>query len=207
MRTLLVLSLFACTAPFRSLTVVQQSQAAVRIRVECITLNGEPGQNWNGSGVVADSMHVVTARHVIACPHERLSNLQIYVGERKLEKVSVLAEDELHDLAVLKFQKAIPGTPTVHVIQALPGPACAETGWPTRVRRCGRISEVSDKDVRGLDVDLELKMPILPGNSGSGIFDRHGFLIGVVTHRHTDRPDDGGLGSSLQRIASTLLGN
>ena len=73
---------------------------------------------------------------------------------------------------------------------------CASTAVPVRSWGCGNIAAITGAPGN----DIEHSEPTNYGNSGSGMYDGHGRLIGIVTECYTDRTgcsDRGGRATSV----------
>ncbi len=164
-------------------TASEQRAAVVLITVRCPDGNG-----GRGSGVLIDGRHVLTAAHVVtipdavreSCPSiEIIAYAQDGVGRRMriamIEHHADLARLEIADDAV--FPKVRP------LKLALSGEGahvCAMPAAPIPDRRCGQVEEF----MRGRSGDnLWLSLPVERGNSGSGVYDSRGYLVGIITRQ------------------------
>lgn len=148
-----------------------------------------------GSGVLVDGKHALTTGHVVRCKEGTL--VSVIVGEMP----SAIEEaDWEHDVVVLRLSHPVT-VPTLHVSAPVPDTLlCSENAWPLIVRKCGLLREVRERDVAGLLVDLDLALPVVHGNSGAGLFNEEGALVGLVTHGQIPGGPPGGLGTSLSRL-------
>jgi S1-C subfamily serine protease len=148
----------------------EPSPAGILVEVECPS-----GSVWRGSAVAIGPRLVTTAAHVIPCGRAALVLLTLGDGRKVPAYVSVTLERE--DLAVL--------LPTVDVTEhrlrlapARPGPACFVAAAPARGIHCGRIARVYAGGV------IVHTATTAHGNSGAGLFDSSGALVGIVTAKY-----------------------
>lgn len=180
-RMTILLIAAACTAdphiePPPAWTVQQQHDAAVLV------------QPCGGTGVAIGSGFVLTASHV-ACDVD-LSNIVDSSGVRF--PVHRLAwRDNDHDLAMLLTD--LSGQDPVPDTAAVGDAVCAEVAVPARARRCGRVTRIDPVGTPHGFVDLWIDIQTVAGNSGAGLYDDYGHLIGVLT----DGVDGIGLASSV----------
>lgn len=130
------------------------------------------------TGVVVSARHVITAAHAVSCGALPDVHAEFTDGERDrmvVEKDDVAFGGGL-DLARLEILSAggIPVAVAPPVIAGrwnAPGPWCART---RRGPACGDpIRQSADTATFGA--------PTQAGDSGSGVYDRHGRLVGIVT--------------------------
>lgn len=185
----LLLALAACTScghfsSYRS--AVQQHNAMVRINATC------PDGSFRGSGVMVSPQHVLTAEHVATCEllpamPEIGINHAVTMPALKLtiwvtDEVSVEAEIEATaspgaDLARLKMARSMPDV--FSPVRLGPPPQigdriCEASAVPRSTYRCGEAQESPTGHI-GLGFMVE------NGNSGSGIYNAKGELIGITT--------------------------
>lgn len=143
--------------------------AAIRVDVECPS-----GTTRRGSAVAVGPRLVTTAAHVVPCGRAAMVVLTLADGRVIPAYVSVTLDRE--DLAIL-----LPTTDVADVrlrlAPARPGPVCFTAAAPERGVHCGSIERV----VSGVIV---LSGRIVHGNSGSGLFNAQGELVGIVTGRY-----------------------
>lgn len=138
--------------------------------------------------------YVVTNRHVVdksGAPH-----LQIYLGEeRKYQDASIIALDDQNDLALVSFVSPfLLATATISTTPPKAGQFGIVVGCPYHLENyyntvtCGVISAPSryhkEEDANGHTVQNEYiqhDASINSGNSGGGLFDIHGQLMGINT--------------------------
>ena len=142
---------------------------------------GEEGGCWGGTGVVIkttnDSTYILTNNHVSG---KDQPDVKLYVENdktHKLVKAEIIAQHSTVDAAVIKItallpdKKVITGIATAHIQDAV-----YVVGNPLGVR-----DVYAEGVVAGYEgVDLLLQMPCIYGNSGSGVFNSNGKLVGLV---------------------------
>ena len=150
-------------------------ESAVLIKESCMTDDGKFYESY-GSGVIVDSHTILTAAHVAynedICMYTALmSNDTTYVLMRSI----VLIEPDVATMTSLT-----PFAPTYDVAFA-PMPGLGETvgvqtAYPRWAYACG------ERQYSALDGTFLLSLIVEPGNSGSGVYDGNGRLVGIVTH-------------------------
>lgn len=181
---ILALGFFTCgclsSTPFRGSTAASISddyRASYRIRVLC--KNGF----YTGSGFAVSPRHIVTAKHVAMCGNNDDE-----------DAIGILVEDYTHRLTPVTVDKlaknddaarlVVDGTddPFKHYVKInldmpeLGDRVCSIGGDGNRVflmRKCGEV--VSEEE----NV-IAFTIPIVPGNSGSGLRDDDDNVIGIV---------------------------
>lgn len=172
-------------APYSLSQLDAQDRRAVEVGALCAD-----GTGRGGSGVLLTGSTLVTALHVVNCavvPAGYLlapgitSPVGIVVttarGELRLARVTAISVDR--DQARLELGEEIPDVVPPR-IDAPPesGDVCVVSASPSRSRSCGPVHV--DPDVR-IDVRVETLARVVHGNSGSGVYDEHGALIGIAT--------------------------
>lgn len=176
----------------------EQDAAAVKITVGC---KSELGATWGqiGSGVIIGPHHVLTAMHVLVCDGGETTSATVISGSVELPaKVEAVAPGA--DVARLEFE----GTVSLRRYPRVGAPrsagwVCLSAAHPKVERKCGRTSTVSGA--------IAHSAIVVPGNSGSGLYDDRGYLVGIVVRwvgcRADSWPDDkpsepcGGISASL----------
>jgi hypothetical protein len=191
-----------------SRTPAQMNASAVRIYTEC----------GMGSGVLLDSVTVLTAQHVVDC--DGLDAQVVIVtpangAPSSLATIKVADRDR--DLARLMLQTPVEGVSEVRVRNPKVGERlCAATVVPERAFQCGSVKEYDGPREYG-DVVMR-DMNVWYGNSGSGVYAADGTLVGIAVRLEWCSPGDaflvmltgervktcGGRVSSL--LDSTVLG-
>ena len=149
----------------------------------------------SGSGVVfkydktTDTYYVVTNNHVI----EEALSTYIYFNENRYNLATIIGGDSTNDIAVLKFQldpfnESIRNEIKVHDIfnyedndMLAIGQTVLAIGCPLSLSNFNQLSTgvVSKISKTQLTVDCALN----PGNSGGGLFNLAGRLIGIVNQK------------------------
>ena len=144
-----------------------------------------------GSGVIMDSRTILTALHVVECPYLRDIHVTTSTGkrvratidrswpDRDIVRLIVDAKDGFGDVAPL----AIGRPPEVGTV------VCTASAVPERGESCGPMSGYSEtptcpsqKDGSGVWCHDTLYDAIaISGNSGSGMYDEAGALVGILT--------------------------
>lgn len=138
--------------------------------------------------------YAVTNRHVV--DKSGVTSLKIYLGEdRKYQDASIVALDDKNDLALLSFDSPfLLGTATLSTTVPKVGQFAIVVGSPYQLEdyyntvTCGIISAPSryhkEEDTSGHIVQNEYiqhDASINSGNSGGGLFDIYGQLMGINT--------------------------
>ncbi len=168
-----------CSAPPRVAgPEARQRDLAVEITRGCATSSGV--QVGFGSGVLISESTVLTASHVVLCP----GVAALVVLSPGVMRVAQVAQLDLEgDMAILTLDSPVKGVPTAKI-----GPrpkvgdrVCLATARPERARPCGNVTAYDT-----LPGDVRHTARTVPGNSGSGVYDRAGLLVGIVTHACRD---------------------
>lgn len=213
---LLVVGLATCCAGVATVVAVKSSidvervarQRSVYITVYCkLPPPAEDVQASSGSGVRIDARHVLTAYHVVDCPFEMTITItpperpdagitvtddnRVQLTRGILQYAELELIDRRADLARLRLP-FIDDTPRARVGEVDPGDVvCMANASPSPRYDCGTIRRDFDEH-RG---DLEHTMATLHGNSGSGLYDDRGRLVGIVVSKLDT--DVGGRSTSL----------
>lgn len=143
------------------LTVAEQHAAAVRIDA-C---------GYYGSGVVIGPGRVLTAAHVVmkACPFLVVTAAD---GKRYRARRQVAWADDI----ALVYVSGL-ATQTVPPIDGIGSGdrVCFAPGAPRRARSCGAVYSVTSR-IGG----IYHSAITVPGNSGAGVYDLRGRLVGIV---------------------------
>ena len=174
---------------------------------------GSPRNQMMGSGFVfLDGSYIATNYHVIeGLKTSEGQQYAVFIKEKnteRIELVDLVATDETHDLAILKFQKPIKLKPLSLANKAFKpdGLAIAFTGYPIGsilglypVTHKGYISALTPavipanksriltltpqqiKRLRNPFLTYQLNATAYPGNSGSAVYDAHtGEVIAII---------------------------
>lgn len=199
--TPVLLAMSGCSTPFVAraqdgLSPLEQSVDSVRILARCSRASVD---YWPiGSGVVVRPDAVLTAAHVVDadCDYyvQPLDLPTMQEGNIFPVHVAVMGEvagvldasgkkeknPNADDVALLVLDSetaAIPGYAPVLGPRPEPGETvCSAAAVPHRLRRCGTVLEPDSQ----LSTLIRSKMPMTKGNSGSGVYDRRGHLVGLA---------------------------
>jgi S1-C subfamily serine protease len=190
---LALLLLTACiskdTRPAQPRATQAQYEAAVAVESACVF--GDPFtsdrdfviRGGTGSGVVVDSHHILTALHVVDCPFIQGVRVQFANGETRRALVAKWDRDA--DLALLVTYSAeswpVNIAPAQYTAPEYGEAACVATAAPYRGWSCGHISSVATHR-------MVLGAVAVSGNSGSGVYDSAGRLVGILVSVAIDDP-------------------
>jgi len=142
---------------------------------------GEDGMCWGGTGVVLKitdtETYFLTNNHVTGKGEK---DVKLYIKNdktRKLIKAEIVAQHPNVDVAVIKIKGVLPNK------VAIPGISTAHIQDPVYVvgNPLGVRDVYSEGVVAGYeDISMLIQMPCIYGNSGSGVFDQNGKLVGLV---------------------------
>lgn len=184
--------LSGCASVPRGRTVEEQYLAAAELHVSC----GPPGTDrtdklMHGSAVIVSEYRAITAAHVLGCT---VNGAMLKLADGREVQVKIEAVSEKLDAARLVADQPL-GTLPVEVGRAVEGDiVCITTRWPKASRRCGEVRRAE------LDSLIEILHAATtePGNSGSGLYDRRGRLVGIAT-RKVNLAIGGGVASIVRR--------
>lgn len=171
---ILVILLSGCGGYALRANLTRHQQATVKVIVKCI----DSEQEYSGSGVVISDRRVLTAAHLVeVCP---LPDMFI-LDDETMYPVYPAKVDVDNDLAILVNVGPVPfKKPSINY-----GPE------PKRMSRIYLITGAPYEDVRdgilnhwNIKEGPRIKHSIVTerGNSGSGVYDYMGRLIGILTH-------------------------
>ena len=142
---------------------------------------GDAGASWGGTGVIIKvtetETYILTNNHVSGRGEDKV---KLYVENdvtHKLVPAEIVAQHLTVDAAVIKIKGALPNK------KAIPGIATAHVQDPVYVvgNPLGVRDVYSEGIVAGYEgVSMLLQMPCIFGNSGSGVFNQEGKLVGLV---------------------------
>lgn len=189
--------------------LIQQSKKGI-VAIGTFHFNTKPTGQFFGTGfVIGNGTRIVTNHHVFAAIKEKnlIFNLRIFHEDLPKDgiKATLLAEDEFHDLAILKIEgKKLPALPLERIQKVKEGHRIAFTGYPigfvlglNPTTHTGIISAIApiilpSPNARTINPDLikHLKEPFdifqidataYPGNSGSPVYRiATGEVVGVI---------------------------
>ncbi len=182
-------------------------EQTVQIAATCISeTNGSIAQYY-GTGVIVDAQTIITAAHVAEDPSG-------YVCVRSATMMNehsylVMPGKILHDrdlaTLVLDVGEFDPTYPVIYGAAPKFGDRlCSMVAFPMWLWRCGEAQQtVSPPGDRIHTIIVE------PGNSGSGVYNVRGQLVGIITHRWSCVTGQicGGKMSTLEGFVHELTGS
>lgn len=198
-----------------SITSVVQSALKSSVGILCTTTYRSPlGQNeqaWSGSGVIyklsGNTAYIITNYHVIydSYNNKYCENINIYLYNRVLKddliSATVVGASKNNDIAVIKatsdaFLEDTVQTVKVNTEDPVAGQATFAVGCPTLYTfsvtsgivsvESEYITTDSSENVRVYRTDAALNS----GNSGGGMFNEYGELMGISDAKSADTTDD-----------------
>lgn len=211
----LLLSISACTSTQKSASQPKPAeptsplelamQSSVSLIVE--TDNGETF----GSGVIYDDQgHIITVHHVVA----RAVGILVLTGDGHSSTATIVGADPIADIAILKVNGDLPpnSRPAILASAVRAGQSIWSIGNPFGTSRFGGQPSVSRGVISAtsrsyfnpaserLYLDsLQHDAPTNPGNSGGGVFNLRGELVGLnalITTMH-DEPSSSGVAFAI----------
>jgi S1-C subfamily serine protease len=172
-----------CCTPNHPLpfTVEHQVAAAADVQHYCVHV-GSDGMPINaeghvGTGVAVAPNLVLTAGHLVTC---HVHGIHIDMPDSGEAFGSLLWFDRQRDLAMVVVPEGALGTgySTPAIASPMVGEmVCARVAEPNRGSVCGVVIAVGGKP----DGDVTFTGAIEHGNSGAGVYDSTGHLVGIVT--------------------------
>ncbi len=184
--TIAVIATCGCVRPFDTIpTRDAQMSRAVQLNVICgnfdamftadkLKLGGQ-----SGSGVIVGPHRILTAAHVPSCEKKGHAAIMFaklggswrfvtlersYKPNRDIASVYVEQDTGFPPIA---FRSSVMTNENV----------CAAFAFPVAHYDCGAFERYIPPEE---GVNSELAIPVVPGNSGSGLFDREGDLVGII---------------------------
>lgn len=190
-----------CTQPQSPRSIRSEYLSAVAIEKTCINTRTGKISGSYGSGVVIAPNMILTAAHVVD-PHGMTCLFAGLDSRNRMYALSVGRTDYTADVAQLVSSKPFLYTPiSIAEPPSLGAPVCVVTGFPGRYRRCGTMQPSNESTP-----DLEMDIVVEHGNSGSGMYDSEGHLIGIAVALTNCNNGQicGGAGTSLFNRVSVL---
>lgn len=177
MKKLLLLLLLViacnCSVPPRQFTPLPDpiidDERAMTVKVKC------EGRTWFGSGYVVDTETILTAGHVLACDSKPRLFL-LFPGSIPVEvtESNTLVIPEL-DIGAIQYLNDKPEKMLSGVLPEVGERVCFYPAYPERGQKCGEVL-ISLPGDGGIYVTNN----IVPGNSGSVVFNSKDEVVGVV---------------------------
>ena len=192
-------------------------QSVVEVVTESVTYAGFGGAyitSGAGSGVIiSDSGHILTNYHVV----EGAESITVTLPDGREEKVVWIMGDEVTDIAVIKINAQTENAAVIGSSASLvAGQQVMVVGNPLGDLGgsvSGGIISAVDRHVtiEGKEMNLiQLDAAVNPGNSGGGLFDMRGALVGIVNAKSVAE-DVEGIGFAIPvdtaygAVASSLM--
>lgn len=161
-------------------SAIQQHNAVVLIKTTC-----PDGNSHHGSGVLVSEDRVLTANHVAQCDmipgfglYADPTHLEVFLSDDARSSATVELTIPGADVARLKLAKAIPEYFSGVEIGAPPvvgDRICEVSAVPRILYRCGEAQQAASGRIAfGFMTEF--------GNSGSGVYNTKGQLVGIVTN-------------------------
>jgi S1-C subfamily serine protease len=157
-----------------------------RLLTEAPHKEGE--ENGEGAGVIVAPGVVLTAAHVVNKDRRGNVTYRVKYMDGRTFAVQSVSYSPTYDAAILHI--ADRSAPAVPFAPALPlaGESIATLGHPEALQwavSTGTMSATRDmlaRDGEGIAQELEMDLPLRPGNSGGPVIDAAGRLVGIATH-------------------------
>ena len=170
----------AHASPLTSRGLTARYAEAVEISAVCVREDGAIG-GWSGSGVIVSRTRILTAAHVAGSRGAFcvFSTKTIDGTERMVQPAVVLPDLDIASMTILDGETPFDFSPLAYGARpSLGDTVCAATAVPWRGHKCGEVQP--DSSTPG---DIKFFVVVEPGNSGSGLYNAAGELVGIVTHR------------------------
>lgn len=153
-----------------------QAMTAVEVVSACPVQDGRLVVSF-GSGVIVSPRVALTAAHVVRCNGDTHAAIVVRYpgGEVKARAVLLDLDGDVARLELagpLRVEPARIGPPP-----DIDDRVCLVASVPARGRRCGVVERYAAPPG-----NVRHDALTLPGNSGSGVYDEAGRLVGIVTH-------------------------
>lgn len=155
-----------------------------------------------GSGVILDARHVLTALHVVDCHYDQAIVVTMSNGRRiRMHTEKIWRDSDLARLVIASAAKfgdiAPPMIAPIHLGESV----CTDVAYPDRGGACGIVFDMRPS----ADLNVAMHLPVYHGNSGGGIYDTDGNLVGIVTASTFDTADPIGLGTMLYDLRDQVM--
>lgn len=194
----LALTAMCCAHAPKVRSIAAEHESAATVEVVCFDAEAGTLMQGGGSGVVTSKHTILTARHV-ASLEDALAGCVFTVTVAGGKAVFAVPNREWkeRDVSELVTVDELPYHPVT--LGPVPSPgetACVVTAIPGARRKCGDVAYYRSEPPG----DVNIEVVIEPGNSGSGVYDKRGRLVGIVTHLRSCRNGQwcGGKFSSLE---------
>ena len=198
------LSAFGETGPFTKAQIVEMSAPSVVgiDTVTTVTTNNfwyGYGQSYeapgSGSGVIlTEDGYIATCAHVV----EGANSVKVTLNDDTTYDATVVGTDKKNDIAIIKIEAkdlvpAIVGDSTTLTV----GSEVIAIGNPLGELRGTATAGIISATIRTIEVEgqamtlVQTDAAISPGNSGGGLFDATGKLIGIVNAKVSDSRAEG----------------
>jgi len=170
------------TPPQHPRDVREQHYNVVAIDAICMKMDGDTVElsMFTASGVLLSSNEVLTAAHVTVTPPgaDCIWNAKAIQGQAIMIVPSHVDADR--DIAIMMpvtghFDGVQPVT--LGAKPELGDTICEVAGSPYHVRRCGEVQMATAGNHEAIDSTMIVE----PGNSGSGVYNERGELVGVIS--------------------------
>lgn len=173
--------------PGYSFGPVARYNAAVQITARCIGMDGET-YVWNGSGVIVSKDRLLTAGHIA----ETEGMICAFTAEDikgqtfLIRPIAVLSSNDidLASMGLISYTEEFNAERTrFGSVPLLGDKVCVATAYPRREYKCGDVM-MPKADPPG---DIRIDLVVEPGNSGSGLYNANGELVGIMVHTYPNR--------------------
>ena len=141
-------------------------------------------ESVQGSAVIVDDRHALTALHVVDC--FALHAVRVTMANGRFLRMVVDKVDRERDLArmvIMSDELFGLGAAVVRAMPAVDAPSCTASAQPEREINCGRVERVNH-------TFFEVSQRTRSGNSGSGVY-QNGRLVGVLFAKHPTKDKTG----------------
>ncbi len=151
-----------------------QYASAVAITANCLELSTGTVGGWYGSGVIVNDHTVLTAGHVVEAEGYLCTWEGVLSDGTKVELKPGYVDHDA-DLAAMHSSTKMKALPVSYAgMPPLGSEVCESASHPKVVHRCGEV-EPSEEGYIVTDMLVD------HGNSGAGVYDEDGHLVGITT--------------------------